>query len=700
MMMVAPLLLVYVVLAIPLTGALILIALGRRLGTPLAGYFGTAVAMATFAATVAMLVAWIEGGSGWGYQLSAYVAAVGWLPVGDYRGQRTPGFLDAAVYLDSLAVLLIAVVSFIAAVVHLFSLAYMRSEARFAYYFACLNFFLFAMLGLLVSGTLLQMLIFWELVGICSYLLIGFHHERGLARAAAIKAFVINRVGDVGFIVGVAIVVGVLGNVTLPDVWMKLHGAGGQMYLTPTMLTVVGVLLACGAIAKSAQFPLHTWLPDAMAGPTPVSALIHAATMVAAGVFLLARIFPILTADARLVLVILGGVTILSASLCALAQRDIKQSLAFSTSAQLGYMVLAIGIGSWTGAMFHLVTHAFAKALLFLCSGTVIHGMHHVQRLERYGGLLRRMPVTAIAFAIGALSLAGAPYLSGYFSKTVILTHAAAFDAAAVDAGRGGLWKLALWIPVIGAYLTPLYLTRLWVLTFLGAQRDRTLYREASEPGILSFPLVLLAGMTVVAGYAWFPVGSMIDDSIKESRGYFASIAPGGTGANVYDAAWAQLPVARAPAITGGEVELTETADEPVPFAEAARREHRYTGYAWLLGLLSGVLLYHRGFVVTDRLARFRPIGAVRHWLAHRMYFDDLYDFVFVGGTEMVVSAALAVDKYLIDPVVNAVGRAAKTAARGVAWGDDRLVDGVVRRGAAAVLAGGGAAALTRGRVR
>lgn len=691
-------------LLLPLTGSVLLIALARRFGEPLSGYVGTGVAMLTFGVSVAAMVTWLdEGALTWGYEHAPLISFYKWLPIGYYDGQRNKGFLDLVVYVDSLTIIMTVMVSFVSTLVHLFSLGYMRGDKRYPQFFSYLSLFTFCMIGLLLSGTLLQLLIFWELVGLCSYLLIGFWRDKPEAGPAAIKAFVMNRVGDVGFIVGTAILASILGNVTLPDLWLALHSGAHEGVLSTNLLTIVGVLLLCGAIGKSAQFPLHTWLPDAMAGPTPVSALIHAATMVAAGVFLLARIYPILTPDARLVVVIIGAVTIAIGSLCALAQRDIKRALAFSTIAQLGYMVLAIGVGSWVGAMFHLLTHAFFKALLFLGAGNVIHGMHHSSRLEDYGGLFRRMPVTAVTFAIGLLAMSGAPYLSGFYSKEMILAHAAAWTNLAADTNRGVMLQGVLWVPVIAAYLTPLYMTRLWMLTFAGRTRKRSIFKHAGEAGVMSFPLVVLAGLSIVAGFSWFPIKAMVESTLKETRGYFAAMPNlDRTRIDPYQTTWPTLTVP-GESILDEPAESTEIIRTPTEQRVEAGydRAHHLTGWAWLVGIVAGVAIYSRGFAVTDRLTRFAPIGAVRHWLANRMYFDDLYDFVFLGTVQMMTGVAVAVDRYVIDPLVDGVARGAARLGVGVARTDDVAVDGIVRGVSAGVWEGGGLMRLAHnGRVR
>ena len=570
-------------LILPATGAILLAMLGKRMGEPLSGYIGTTLSAGTFAASVGAMVAWISGGSSRGFENMPWVLTFGWLPIHQVAGQRTLGFLDAGIYVDSLGIIMCAMVTFITSAVHLYSLGYMRGDSRYWRFFALLSFFSFSMLMLILSVSLIQMLVFWELVGVCSYLLIGFWYEDKNNTKAALKAFLVNRVGDVAFIVAIVLLVINLGTTTFPDLWLKL--ATETSPLSPALMTTIGVLLFMGAAAKSAQFPLHVWLPDAMAAPTPVSALIHAATMVAAGVFMLARVFPILTPDTKLFIAIIGSITILMGALCAITQRDIKKVLAFSTMSQLGYMVLALGLGSWTGAMFHLLTHAFFKALLFLCAGSVINAMHHETDIAKFGGLWRRLPVTAIAFFVGVLAISGAPFMSGFYSKDMILAHASAYTTLAV--GRSAMFQWFWWLPVVVAYVTPIYMMRVWMLTFVGRPRDRELHDAAGESGILSFPLVVLSGMSLVAGYTWFPVQSMVVGAMEETRNYFTKsnqplVFKG------FDSTWPTL---------GGVQKVDPDVEEVVDvvvtpaqkMVEAGYvRTHHSTAWAWLIGLVIG----------------------------------------------------------------------------------------------------------------
>src|SRR4051812_15411117 len=415
-----PALLLLIATLLPLGSFLILVFIGKRMGTPLAGWFGTLAIAGSFACSMVAMISWISQGNTpgvgpWGYKILPINLPYQWIPVGSGIGQSHPGYLDLGIYVDSVTIVMFAMITGVATLVHLFSIGYMHEDPRFPRFFTYLGLFCFSMLGLVLGGTALQLFIFWELVGLCSYLLIGFWYEKKSASNAAIKAFVVNRVGDFGFLIGFGILFYNLGNVTLADMWRHLgHAGAGHPITLPDgsifgvgLMTIMGIGLFFGAVGKSAQFPLHVWLPDAMEGPTPVSALIHAATMVAAGVYLVARIFPVLTPDAKLFIAIIGCTTLTMAALIAIAQSDIKKVLAFSTLSQLGYMILALGIGSYVGGLFHLITHAFFKALLFLGSGSVIHAAHHEQEMPQYGGLIRKLPITGITFAIAVFAIAG-----------------------------------------------------------------------------------------------------------------------------------------------------------------------------------------------------------------------------------------------------------------------------------------------------
>ncbi len=385
--------------------------------------------------------------------------------------------------IDAPARLLLFVVAFVGFLIHVFSLGYMENDPARPRYFGGLSLFMFSMLGITLADNLIMLFVFWELVGFSSYLLIAHYFNTEEASLASRKAFIVNRVGDFGFLIGIILTYWTYGTVNLSEL-------ADLADFSPSLATTTLCLaLACGFIGKSAQFPLHVWLPDAMAGPTPVSALIHAATMVAAGVYLLLRIDFLFTDQALVLIAFVGAGMGLYAGFCALVQKDIKKVLAYSTLSQLGYMAAAFGIGAPGLALFHLTTHAFFKALMFLGSGSVIHACHHEQNIFNYGGLRKRMPITAITFLIGVLAISGVNFFSGYFSKDAIL-----------------LWSYNFNMPVFvilyaGAILTSVYMFRLYFITFEGQPRSHN-SSDAKENSILmTGPLMVLAILSILGGY-------------------------------------------------------------------------------------------------------------------------------------------------------------------------------------------------------
>ncbi|MCW8849327.1 MAG: NADH-quinone oxidoreductase subunit L, partial [Melioribacteraceae bacterium] len=409
--------------------------------------------------------------------------------------------IDLGIKIDNLTVIMLFVVNLISMLVHVFSIAYMKDDKRYTRYFAYLGIFTFSMLGIVLTDNLLMMYIFWELVGLSSYLLIGFWYEKQSASDAGKKAFLTNRIGDIGMFLGILILFTNYHSFSFDYIFAQIS-SGILPYGSEAWLTAAGILIFMGAVGKSAQFPLHVWLPDAMEGPTPVSALIHAATMVAAGVFLVARIFVMLTADAMLVIAIIGAITSLFAATIALTQNDIKKVLAYSTVSQLGYMVMALGVGAYTFAFFHLVTHAFFKACLFLGSGSVIHGMHHEQDIRQMGGLKKKMPMTYLTFLIATLAISGVPLTSGFLSKDGLLAGTLAFGELT------GHWL----IPAIGflvAFMTAFYMFRLVILTFHGEPRNKDKFDHAHEsPFVMVMPLVVLSALSIFIWYTPNPISA------------------------------------------------------------------------------------------------------------------------------------------------------------------------------------------------
>src|SRR6478736_3186641 len=401
-----------------------------------------------------------------------------WIPAGNF-------VVEVGFVIDALTACLLIVVTTIGLLVHVYSIGYMSHDPGYWRFFAYLNLFMFSMLLLVLASSWLLVFVAWELVGLSSYLLIGFWYRKRSAALAAKKAFIVNRVGDVGFALGIMAIFYCTGTLNIQDSLAKLTAPGVQL---PIPIGLIALLVFAGAMGKSAQFPLHVWLPDAMEGPTPVSALIHAATMVAAGVYMLCRVFFIFTPDALTVISWIGGFTALLAALIAVQQNDIKRILAYSTLSQLGYMVMGVGLHSPEAGMFHLTTHAFFKALLFLGAGSVIHAMHHEQDIWKMGALAKKMPVTFRTFMIGTLALAGFPGLSGFYSKDAI------FAAAHHH-------SLPLFILGVGvSALTTFYMFRLVFVTFYGPAKSHGVDHAHESPGVMIWPLIILAVLSVVAG--------------------------------------------------------------------------------------------------------------------------------------------------------------------------------------------------------
>ena len=475
------------ILLVPLLSATVIALFLRRRGV-VASYVSVAAA-AEIAVVSALL---IFGGQ------RNFPASIEWLRFGGFA-------VSFGIKFDDLAALMLFVVSFVGFFIHVFSLGYMRDDAARARFFGGLSVFMFSMCGIVLADNLFMIFVFWELVGFSSYLLIGHWYERQSASDAAKKAFIVNRVGDFGFLLGIVMCYWLNHTVNLTE----LAGKNEMVHSGLVYSRAIPLLLFCGAVGKSAQIPLQVWLPDAMEGPTPVSALIHAATMVAAGIYMLCRIQVLMVPDALTVIMWVGTITALYAAVCAIVQSDIKKVLAYSTLSQLGYMVAAFGLGSSTGilspneavlpaaagaaaAMFHLTTHAFFKALLFLGSGSIIYACHHEQDIFKMGGLAKKMPWTFATFTIGVFAIIGMPFFAGFFSKDAIL-YLAHQNNSAVFA-----------VLVFTAVLTAVYMTRLWRITFFGEPRSESAAHAHESGATMVIPLVVLAVGAALSGYGFF----------------------------------------------------------------------------------------------------------------------------------------------------------------------------------------------------
>jgi NADH-quinone oxidoreductase subunit L len=482
-----------------------------------------------------------------------------WLSFGDFE-------INKGFFFDSVSKTMLLMVTFVGFLIHVFSLGYMAKDPARGRYFGGLSIFMFSMLGIVLADNLIMIFVFWELVGFSSYMLIGHYFKTEKAAAAAKKAFIVNRIGDLGFVVGIAYAYWHFGTTDL-EVMGPIVGADSSM-----VNLTIAALLMCGFIGKSAQFPLHVWLPDAMAGPTPVSALIHAATMVAAGGYFLIRIVYLFPDGLLTFIAWLGVFGAIYAGFCAFARRDIKQILAYSTLSQLGYISAAFGLGYPGIALFHLVTHAFFKALLFLAAGSVIHGCHHEQDIFKMGGLLKKMPITGITFFIGILALCGAYGLSGFYSKDAILI-AGGFENAPIAI-----------LLTFGALLTAGYMGRLFWVAFLGQPNSEAASHAKESPLTMVVPLIVLAVLSIIGGWIGF-WPEQLGGSIKADLDLLHYT-------DGYDAMH----------------------DKIVIFGTAA----------WVIGLLGAFLFYVKG-AKRDRLEKIA--APVYGFLESRLWFDEVYNY-------------------------------------------------------------------------
>jgi NADH-quinone oxidoreductase subunit L len=604
---------VWLVPAFPLAGALLNVFFGRVIGRR-AHWIAVPALAASFLASCAVAArAWSSG--------PFTTTLFAWVVAGDFETGVTA-------YVDSLTGVMLLVVTGVGFLIHLYSTGYMHDDPGYTRFFAYLNLFVFSMTMLVLAGNFLLLYVFWEAVGLCSYLLIGFWYTRPAAAQAGKKAFIVNRVGDFGFGLGIMWLWTALGTLDFVGVFK------GAATLPTATATGIALLLFMGACGKSAQLPLHTWLPDAMEGPTPVSALIHAATMVTAGVYMVARSHVLFerSGSALEVVAWVGTITAVFAATIGLVQTDIKRVLAYSTISQLGYMFAAVGLGAYAAGIFHLVTHAFFKALLFLGAGSVIHGLRGEQDLRKMGGLAYKLPITATTMWVGGLGLAGVPPLAGFFSKDEIL-------AAAMSERHHLLFILLL----VGALMTAFYTFRLLFLAFSGAPRmnKEVLHHAHESPWVMTAPLVVLALLTVVAGFA---LGLPLDGTRLAHRleGVF----------DLHEAAHSKMvPLVSVLVVVAG-------------FAFALHR-------------------YKLTPVKPERVGQ--PSTPLRALLLNAYYVDALYDRVIVRPL-FALSEVLArvFDLGVLDGIVNGVGRAVTAGASGLR----RLETGYVVNYALTMLAG------------
>ena len=612
--------LAWLIPVIPALSAAVLLLFGKRLGA-VSAYVAIA-AMAVSAVLSTMVFTFLQSQPEESRAIVHTVAT--WISAGPLQ-------IDWAILVDPLSSVMLLLVTWVGLLIHIYSVGYMHGDERYSRFFAYLNLFAASMLVLVLGASFLTLFVGWELVGLCSYLLIGFWFERRDYATAAKKAFVVNRIGDVGFLIAMFIIFGWFGSLSFVDV---LPAAATVLGAGSIAAVAICLLLFVGAAGKSAQLPLYVWLPDAMAGPTPVSALIHAATMVTAGVYLVARTSPIwaLVPEVGLFVAYIGAATALIAALIACAQNDIKKILAYSTVSQLGYMFIAVGLGDQIAGVFHLLTHGFFKALLFLAAGSVMHAVANNTDVWRMGGLVRRMPVTAITAGIGVLAIAGVPPLSGFWSKEEVLI--AALDTP----GAQPIW----FIGALVAGLTAFYMTRWFVLVFLGTSRwahiEPPLHPHESPP-TMTVPLVLLAVASATGGLInW-----------QGQDGFLHHWLAGSV----------QIYRGDQPFIEHGAAAIAVVA-------------------AGVIGIALAAFLYHR------RWSEPAPTTGLSGWAQRAFAVDTFYEWSVMRPGRFLASAFEVFDRRVVDGAVNGVARSTS----GLAGMTRRLQTGFVRSYALAVLAG------------
>ena len=689
----------------PFVSFWLLVFFGPRLGKPGAGWFAVVFGMGVpLACATYVLLGWLDADAATRTQLAANAFRYHWADLGNVP-------VIVGIKLDSLTVAMYFMVAFVAFWIFFFSVGYMAGHSdevahqrKYWRFFAYLSLFGFSMLGLVVSSSLLFLFIFWELVGLCSYLLIGYYFDRAYASRAAIKAFVTNRVGDFGFLIGLMLIYFQLHTLDLDQAaarFAEQYAAGTGIFASTytlfgwSLATIMGVGLFCGAMGKSAQFPLHVWLPDAMAGPTPVSALIHAATMVAAGVYLVARIFRLMTPDALMFVAVIGCLTLTLMALVAIVQTDIKKCLAYSTLSQLGYMIFGMGCGAWVAALFHLITHAFFKAMLFLGSGQVIEGCHHEQDMRKMGGLMKKMPVTGLTFLVGVLAIAGAGIpgspigLGGFFSKDEILAvaYVRAFEwddykkheshesgpgkplggghairTPSASEGRSG--------PVAGA---PGSDDARRVILANDPVPHREFGKAAMFKRIPALPkwMFYLAIFTayVTPFYmmrAWWLtfMGKPRDEHVyhhaHETPLMFIPLVVLAIG-TFMSSYFLFRPLIADAARAASAAPLVLATDGEVHTAAIPAAHHWLklgVGGAFVVGFFIAIVIYARGMATAESIRRLPGVSLIHALLVRKYFFDEVYDFVWVKGCVAVAKVARFIDTWFVDLIFNILASA------------------------------------------
>jgi NADH-quinone oxidoreductase subunit L len=579
-------------------------------------------------------------------------ATFSWVNFGNVAGIGAVR-IEIGMMVDNVAAIMLAVVSIVSSFIHLFSIGYMKGDVRYGRYFSFLGLFTFSMFGIVLTNNFFLMYVSWELVGLSSYLLIGHWFERKSASDAAKKAFVVNRVGDIGMFTGILILFATFHTFRFDAIFGAMK-AGQIPFGSEAWLTAAGILIFCGSIGKSAQFPLHVWLPDAMEGPTPVSALIHAATMVAAGVYLVVRTFAMMTSDALMFIAYIGTATAFISATIALTQTDIKKILAYSTISQLGYMMMGLGVGAYTAGFFHLTTHAMFKAGLFLGAGSIIHAMHNAshpandhytdpQDIRNMGGLQRKMPITYKAFLVYALAISGVPFTSGFLSKDEVLAGALTYG------NLTGRWI----VPIVGflvAGLTAFYIFRLVILVFFGEHKDQQRFDAIKEsPRVMWIPLVSFAALSFFAWYSFNPFSA-------SSGWYYHAI----------ERPESVVPIALAAA-------------DNASFEKMLEQVHIWTMLLSVLvagmGIYAAFAVYYWKKIDAEKIISAPILKYFYKAFVNKYWIDEAYEFIFVGGTKALAAIYRWFDDVVIDGIVNGTAKWTVTLTNGVkeSWEEGKV---------------------------
>ncbi|GAB4290562.1 MAG: NADH-quinone oxidoreductase subunit L [Ignavibacteriaceae bacterium] len=643
-----------VVLFLPLLGFVVTLFLGKKIEKIY--LFENLILIAAF--LISLILAIVKLNS---FSAKDLTAEAEWFNFGNVPGLDFIG-IYLGILLDNTAVIMLLVVMIISMLVHIYSIAYMKDDKRYNRYFAYLGLFTFSMAGIVVTHNILMMYIFWELVGLSSYLLIGFWYEKKSASDAGKKAFLVNRIGDIGMLAGILMLFTTYHTFSFHEIFSRI--SQGELPLQSEFwLTVTGILIFCGAIGKSAQFPLHVWLPDAMEGPTPVSALIHAATMVAAGVYLVVKIFPVLTGDALLFIAYIGALSAFIPATIALTQNDIKRVLAYSTISQLGYMIMAVGVGAYAYAFFHLITHAFFKAGLFLGSGSVIHAMHHEQDIREMGGLKKKLPVTYWTFVVASLALSGIPLTSGFLSKDGILAGTLAFGSLT------GNWFFAI-IGFTVALLTAFYMFRLIIITFHGEPKNKEKFEHAHEsPFVMVMPLVVLS---VLSFFFWYTP----NPTNPEQGAFLSSWVTTPQSSVPSGARYEFMKPENSESFNSGEHNIVHSEVYTEAFHHAHVPTMLLSGFLALFGILLAFVIYQWKKLDADKLAQLSgPLYKISY---NKWYFDEFYNKIFVGGTLLLSRLLAKFDLKVIDGAVDGSANVTKISSRFSGNFDNYVVDGLV----------------------